>query len=166
MGHKYKFHTHIKTYTSNFTICPFVFCQLHFWDFFFCLSCLVDDRIIPWKTCEYLKCWFKCYQIAFSSWSHIFIRSQSFWSAFLFAEDGEIPGLFFPEGQMNFKDFKATKSSKRIEFLKSGNEQDILLGIWRLKLLILVFNPQYSAVFEVKYPFVKCLQTGFSFLYI
>lgn len=67
---------------------------------------------------------------------------------------------------MDFKDTKATKSSKKIEFLKSGNEQDTLLGIWRLKLLIWGFNEQYSAVFEVKYPFVKCLQTGFSFLYI
>lgn len=77
----------------------------------------------------YLKCCFKCYWIAFSSWSHIFIKSQSFWSsAFLFAEDGEIPGLFFPEGQMDFKDFKATKSSKIIEFLKSGNEQATFIG--------------------------------------
>lgn len=40
-------------------------------------------------------------------------------------------GLFFPNGQMDFEDFKAIKygKKKKKEFLKSGNGQDTCLVV-------------------------------------
>lgn len=77
MGHKYKFHTHVKTYISTFTICPFVFASYTSELFSMTAVWWIIGWIIHWKICEISqKCSSKCYWIAFSICSCISVKSR------------------------------------------------------------------------------------------